>query len=592
MATRQMSRVLQHLRSTLLAREAKGLMDGQLVECFVRHGEPAAVEALVRRHAAMVWGVCRRLLGDHHDAEDAFQATFLVLVRKAASVKPREMVGNWLYGVARQTALKARTARTKRRKREGPQTIMPDPAVMAQDSWDDLQPLLDQELARLPDKYRAAIVLCELEGKSRQEAALSLGCPEGTVASRLARARALLAKRLAGRGMVMPGAALATVLSPNGHTCVPSSLLASTIKVVMLTATGKMGIGLVSGSVAALTEGVITAMFLHKLKTLTILFVLVGMLGLGGAYTLQARARADRSDQSFRTNESREPLDKDKATPSSDLERMQGTWRLINFEINGVYCLPFFGPQGGQQATIKSTKLIPNFMGGQSFTFWLDPAATPPAIDLHSLTDDPLNLGEPNKTHLGIYRLQGDELTICFVERGKQERPSTFKNYWRPGSHTVFMALARVAEGQPTQPPSPGTGKAKVLGPPAGPPNTPAAQKTDVIATGDVLAIEVTETLPNMPIKGFYSVELTGKVNLGFGYGRVKIAGQTLEEAEDTVTKHLRTKMNPPFGVRIARPVSQGTQDIDVLRRRVDELDKEVKSLRTDLNKLRRMPPL
>ena len=153
------------------------------------------------------------LLGNYHDAEDAFQATFLVLVRKAASIVPREMVGNWLYGVAHQTALKARATAAKRKGRERQVTDMPEPAVAGQDLWPDLQPLLDQELSRLPDKYRAVIVLCDLEGKTRKEAARQLGVPEGTVASRLARARAMLAKRLARRGVTVSGGALAAVLS-------------------------------------------------------------------------------------------------------------------------------------------------------------------------------------------------------------------------------------------------------------------------------------------------------------------------------------------------------------------------------------------
>src|SRR6266403_2091037 len=116
--TTQMSKVIQHLRSALLLRDGDGLTDGQLLECFVSRRETAALEALVRRHGSMVWGVCRRVLRNPHDAEDAFQATFLVLVRKAASVVPRERVGNFLYGVAYQTALKARTAAARRRARE------------------------------------------------------------------------------------------------------------------------------------------------------------------------------------------------------------------------------------------------------------------------------------------------------------------------------------------------------------------------------------------------------------------------------------------------------------------------------------------
>jgi len=129
MANNQMSEVLQHLRRAALLRDGAGLTDGQLLEDYLRRREEAALAALVRRHGPMVWGVCRRVLRNYHDAEDAFQATFLVLVRKAASVVPREMVVNWLYGVAHQTALKARATTAKRGTRERQVTQMPEPAA-------------------------------------------------------------------------------------------------------------------------------------------------------------------------------------------------------------------------------------------------------------------------------------------------------------------------------------------------------------------------------------------------------------------------------------------------------------------------------
>src|SRR5436305_10194548 len=139
------------------------LSDGQLLDRFVDRREGAVFEAIVRRHGPMVWGVCRRVLRDHHDAEDAFQATFLVLARKAASIMPREKLGNWLYGVAYQTAMKARAKRTKRRGREGQVPDMPEPEATSRDLLDDPTELLDQELSRLPEKYRIPNVLCELE---------------------------------------------------------------------------------------------------------------------------------------------------------------------------------------------------------------------------------------------------------------------------------------------------------------------------------------------------------------------------------------------------------------------------------------------
>jgi RNA polymerase sigma factor (sigma-70 family) len=293
--------VVQHLRRAVLLQGAGGLTDGQLLECFVSGREPAALEALVRRHGPMVWGVCRRVLGDHHDAEDAFQATFLVLVRRAASVTPREMVGNWLYGVARQTAMKARATAAMRRARERQMADVPEPTATEPDSRHDLQPVLDQELSRLPDIYRAAIVLCDLEGKTRTEAARQLGCPEGTIAARLARGRAMLAKRLNRHGQGVPGVALTAALSQQ-PACVPASAVSSTIKAVGLSAAGQAAAGAISTEVAHLTEGVLRAMSQTKLNVATAVLLVASVIGLGttllayGAFTegQQAAKNADR----------------------------------------------------------------------------------------------------------------------------------------------------------------------------------------------------------------------------------------------------------------------------------------------------------
>jgi RNA polymerase sigma factor (sigma-70 family) len=166
------------------------LSDGQLLDHFVERREGAAFEAIVHRHGPMVWNVCRRVLRDHHDAEDAFQATFLVLARRAASVMPREKLGNWLYGVAYQTATKARAMRAKRRMREGQVPDMPEPMAEPDDLRDDLAESLDRELSHLPEKYRTPIILCDLEGWTHWEAASRLGWPISTVSSRLSRAKA------------------------------------------------------------------------------------------------------------------------------------------------------------------------------------------------------------------------------------------------------------------------------------------------------------------------------------------------------------------------------------------------------------------
>jgi RNA polymerase sigma factor (sigma-70 family) len=296
MPTSPMNEVIRYLRSTLVP-EGPSLTDGQLLECFVSRGEPAALEALVRRHAPMVWAVCRRVLGNHHDAEDAFQAAFLVLVRKAATI--RANVGNWLYGVAHQTALKARATRSRRRQRERPVTLMPEPAARQQDLWNDLVPLLDQEVSRLPEKYRTVIVLCELEGQTLRAAAHQLGCPEGTVASRLARARAMLARRLVRYGFAITGGTLAAALSQApASACVPAGVLSSTIKAVTLVAAGKAATGLISAQAALLTEAVMKAMLMSRLKSalgaclIAALFLLGSVFGSGSPATNGSRAAA------------------------------------------------------------------------------------------------------------------------------------------------------------------------------------------------------------------------------------------------------------------------------------------------------------
>jgi RNA polymerase sigma factor (sigma-70 family) len=283
MTTSRMGKVIAHLRRTVLLPDGAGLTDGQLLGDYINRHDEAALAALVRRHGPMVWGVCRRVLRNYHDAEDAFQATFLVFVRKAASIAAPELLANWLYGVAHQTALKARATAAKRRVRERQVTEMPEPAATEPDLWNDLQPVLDQELSRLPDKYRVAIVLCDLEGKTRKEAARQLGVPEGTLAARLARSRVLLAKRLARHGLMVSGGALGVMLSQRVASAgVPSSVVSSTIKTASLFAAGRVvATGLISAKVSALTEGVLKTMVLRKLKIAIVAFLVLGTLGIG-----------------------------------------------------------------------------------------------------------------------------------------------------------------------------------------------------------------------------------------------------------------------------------------------------------------------
>jgi RNA polymerase sigma factor (sigma-70 family) len=282
MATGQRNGVMDRLRRTTMLREEAGLSDGELLECFLEHKEEIALEALVRRHGPMELGVCRRVLGHAQDAEDAFQATFLVLVKKAGSIWPRGQVGNWLYGVAYRTALKAKAMHARRRTREKQVMDTHVPKAEPTEIWHDLQPLLDEELNRLADKYRVPVVLCDLEGKSRRQAAHQLGWPEGTLSTRLTRARQLLAQRLTRRGIALSGGALAVILSQNAvSAAVPLALVGTTVKAATLVAAGSVAGGVLSTQVAALMEGVLQAMFLTKLKNSLLVVLVVGLLGTG-----------------------------------------------------------------------------------------------------------------------------------------------------------------------------------------------------------------------------------------------------------------------------------------------------------------------
>ncbi len=273
MSANPLSGVLERLRFEAVRQNGAGMTDGQLLGHFLSRRDEAAFEALVRRHGPMVLGVCRRILHSSEDAEDAFQATFLVLVRKAASIHNRELLGNWLYGVAYRTALDARSAAARRRTRERQVTCMPEPATLDRpELGHELRAILDQELNRLPEQYRAAVVLCDLEGRSRRDAAQQLGIPTGTLSGRLTSARRILAKRLKRRGLALSAGALAVIVTPSAASAnLPAPLVSATVHAAMALAAGQAAAGVCSANVAALTKGALKAMLISKLKTVAAL---------------------------------------------------------------------------------------------------------------------------------------------------------------------------------------------------------------------------------------------------------------------------------------------------------------------------------
>jgi RNA polymerase sigma factor (sigma-70 family) len=229
-----------------------GPSDRDLVARFAGQRDQAAFAELVRRHGPLVLGVCRRVTGHAEDAEDAFQAVFLVLAQNAGRITRPDLLGNWLYGVSVRVASRARRSAVRRRAREVAVSLLPDPPAEPRATLAELGPILDEELAALPEWYREAILLCDLRGVSREEAATLLGVPEGTLSSRLANGRKKLAERLARRGVPMSVAGLVGMVGQTqAGMSVSNELLTKTSGLVADWSAG----GPIPGPIIRLTEG-------------------------------------------------------------------------------------------------------------------------------------------------------------------------------------------------------------------------------------------------------------------------------------------------------------------------------------------------
>jgi RNA polymerase sigma factor (sigma-70 family) len=312
---------LQRLRWSLRSRGAAEATDADLLGRFVESREEAAFATLVQRHGPMVFNVCRRLVQNPADADDAFQATFLVLVRRAASIRKPQLLGNWLYGVAHRVAVRARIQAVRRRAGEMSEVEMI--AANPDHQGSEWSPVLHEELNRLPDKYRAPMVLCYLQGKTNQEAAELLAWPVGTVKGRLTRARELLRKRLTRRGVILSATVLAAAFTPAaGSAAVPVALTDATIRAAMLFAAGPMATAGVSASVAALTKGVVHSMMITKLTTVCGITVAVGLLGSSAA-VLAHKAFAATEERAAVLAQTEPALQPPETPPATDEQKQE-----------------------------------------------------------------------------------------------------------------------------------------------------------------------------------------------------------------------------------------------------------------------------
>ena len=407
--------------------------DGLLLAQFVACRDEAAFAVLVRRHGPMVFGVCARVLGVA-DAEDAFQATFLVLARKAAGIRDPAALGSWLYGVACRTALKVRSDAAGRRARERRVRAVdvPDPADEA--ARHDLRKALDDELSRLPDKYRAAVVLCCLEGHTHEEAARRLGCPRKTVTTRLTRACERLRGRLTRRGLALSAGALALLLAQQGAKAAPVALTEVTIKAATLFAAGEVAAaGSVSALALTLTKEVLKAMWVAKLKTTAIL--LASVMGIGaalGVCAMQSSAAAKPEAD----NGVAPKLD-ERSKEAEALKELEGDWKVVELVKDGRKATE----EGMKEMrwNFKGSKLQGTDRGGKSADqseVKLDPSKEPPQIDFVGLAGE-----HKGETAQCIYKLEKGRLTVCWRNE-KRGRPTEFTA--EKGSDRVLITLEKV----------------------------------------------------------------------------------------------------------------------------------------------------
>jgi RNA polymerase sigma factor (sigma-70 family) len=358
MAADHLGALLRRIDAHLTTAAAHRGSDGELLERFVAAREEGAFAALLERYGSMVLNVCRRVLPELHDAEDAFQATFLLLVKKADSISKRESVASWLHGTAYRLAIHLRRQSAKRKEREQQHEPpkSPDREPGYEMAWRELQAVLDEELAQLPDRYRAPLLLCYFQGKTHEEAARQLGWPLGTVRSRVARARDALRGRLARRGLAVPAIVFGAALATNCPAAVSAALTQSTLAAGLAVAGGKAAADLVSAQVAALIEGVLSTMSAVKLSLgLTVLLTTgLALACLAGPTSTSSAVSeppgkpptvAAKGEDGTRTRRERDSLGD--SLPPGARARL-GTLRLFT----GAFTQPVFTPNS--QAVVAS----------------------------------------------------------------------------------------------------------------------------------------------------------------------------------------------------------------------------------------------
>jgi RNA polymerase sigma factor (sigma-70 family) len=322
--------ILERLRNAIAVRSCGHLADHELLQRYVAARDESAFAVLVKRHGSMVWGLCWRMLRHHQDAEDAFQAAFLVLARKADTIRKRESIASWLHSVAFRAANKMRAAQARRHRREAPLLDVPQAEGAGDLGCRETQRVLEEELNRLADKYRAPLLLCCVQGRTRDEAAQQLGWSLGMLRGRLDRGRELLRTRLARRGFSLSVALLAVGVAETSQAAGLPALTSSTVQAATGAACSPAAAGAVSAQATALVQGVIQAMFLAKVKCIAIGLLTLTFLGTGARLvTYHAQAQDGRPGAS--AGPQRDP--KQPAADEKDLAQLKKEMERLRLEL-------------------------------------------------------------------------------------------------------------------------------------------------------------------------------------------------------------------------------------------------------------------
>ena len=385
--------VVRHVRRVVSEQLFCHSTDSELLSRYAGQRDEEAFEVLLRRHGPLVLGVCRRILGDVHAADDAFQATFLILARKASAIRKGDSVASWLHGVARRVSTCARASGRIRRWYERRWRRKPTMDSLHEIAWRDVGAILDEEIQRLPERIRAPFVLCYLEGATNDAAARTLGCPTGTVMSRLSKARELLRSRLTRRGLVF-SAGLLPATAVDATAAVSAALIDATVEAVFVAAgqPGAAGPAVVALAAAVLSEWSPASVVAVFGTAAAVAFaVIVPLLGRDPPTLPRAEPTAIAAAEQ----------------PVTDLERLQGNWVVIRSEFEGAV-----------EPAAKFDKATATFQGNvvtlsgpagpQRLTFTIDPSANPKAFD-----SEPADGPAKGTTSRGIYRFDGDTLCMC-----------------------------------------------------------------------------------------------------------------------------------------------------------------------------------